>query len=376
VLTALAIGACSFDTSGVSDVDGAVGGFDAQLRDGALTGDGSQGTNAVRRVISITPPTLVTPVSDFPVAVELSGDASLRDNASADGADILFTLTDGTPLFAEVVGFNQATGDLLAWVKVPAIAGPIDLHLYYGEGNVAPTNTLQQVWAAADVVWHLERVTATATLDSSGNGNDGTTTAPTAPIVVPGIHGLAADFDDGDEIFRGDSSVMNPGTDSFTVSVFFMEQNGLAGRDLVFYKGGYGSNTSNPGFDLEMGTGNWYANMGDGQDYVQSAFGSESELGMAWHHLAMVVDRGGQQLIAYVDGTSITKRDISAVGSVSTNISPRVGDTANSIDGVTDEFRYYPSARSPEWIALEAANGMDGSFMAIGAGTPAAYPMN
>ena len=61
-------------------------------------------------------------VTNFPVLISLT-DTGLQSNAQADGDDILFTSSDGTTkLSHEIEKYVSATGQLIAWVKVPSIS--------------------------------------------------------------------------------------------------------------------------------------------------------------------------------------------------------------------------------------------------------------
>ena len=79
-------------------------------------------------------------LSNFPVLISTTDADWIEDSqatpghvAQTDGGDILFTASDGiTKLDHEIETYNPATGELVAWVKVPTLSGSTDtspLHL-------------------------------------------------------------------------------------------------------------------------------------------------------------------------------------------------------------------------------------------------------
>ncbi|MCW5977378.1 MAG: DUF2341 domain-containing protein [Bryobacteraceae bacterium] len=122
------------------------------------------------------------PHANFPVLVQLYGDANLAASARNDGSDILFTLNDhATKLDHEIELFDRASGKLTAWVRVPSLSGAANttLYMYYGNSGAANQQNPSGVWDANYVgVWHLGNGDSTAASfykDSSG-GNHGTMT--------------------------------------------------------------------------------------------------------------------------------------------------------------------------------------------------------
>src|SRR3989338_6035183 len=90
------------------------------------------------------------PHTNFPVLVNLTSDASLATNAQADGDDILFTSSDGTTkLSHEIEKYTSATGELVAWVKVPSLpsASNTVLYMYYGNAAATSQQDATGVWS-------------------------------------------------------------------------------------------------------------------------------------------------------------------------------------------------------------------------------------
>ena len=78
--------------------------------------------------------------TDFPVLIDIT-DASLQANAKTDGYDILFTSSNGlTKLSHEREIYTTATGQLTAWVKVPALSSTANTVIYMYYGNASATD--------------------------------------------------------------------------------------------------------------------------------------------------------------------------------------------------------------------------------------------
>src|SRR5262245_43967903 len=71
-----------------------------------------------------------TALDDFPVAIVTDGDLDLRSGAAPDGSDIVITDADGRPLAFELEQYDP--GNLALWVRIPTLAGPTSLWMYYG----------------------------------------------------------------------------------------------------------------------------------------------------------------------------------------------------------------------------------------------------
>ena len=126
-------------------------------------------------------------VSNFPVLINRT-DTDLQSKAQADGDDILFTSSDGTTkLSHEIEKYVSATGELIAWVKVPSVsaAAPTDIYMYYGNTTAADAQDAANVWDANyTAVWHFKESSSPAA-DSKGSYNGtwvGTPTQSTGKV--------------------------------------------------------------------------------------------------------------------------------------------------------------------------------------------------
>ena len=163
-------------------------GDDASFSDGHEGGSGSDSSNAdaISRRIDVTGTVTGGPHADFPLLVALT-DPALRDVAaggevaSPQGVDLWFSLDDAgaTPLAFELERYAGATGDVLAWVKLPSLATASSFYVHYGDASITTSRQDKAgVWSNGFAgVWHLGDATdatgTNATTDSGTQGVDG-----------------------------------------------------------------------------------------------------------------------------------------------------------------------------------------------------------
>ena len=130
-----------------------------------------------RKMVTINHSQVIEPLSDFPVYIQ-TVDMDLKNHAQSDGDDILFM--DGTGvahrLWHETETYDQNTGMLVAWVKLPSIDIINDtiIYLYYGNAAVSSQQFPDQVWDDPyRAVWHLQNTPTNSIQDSSTYANQG-----------------------------------------------------------------------------------------------------------------------------------------------------------------------------------------------------------
>ena len=113
----------------------------------------------LRKSVTVDSTQVTADLTDFPVLVSIT-DSDLAAAARADGWDIVFTDDDETTKLAhEIERYNPATGELVAWVKVPNLTSSTDkvLYMYYGNATAANQQNPDAVWDADFVsVHHLK----------------------------------------------------------------------------------------------------------------------------------------------------------------------------------------------------------------------------
>ena len=127
-----------------------------------------------KKIITIQIEEVAGAETDFPICIEIT-DADLT-GCLASGHDIKFyNDNEDTQLKHERVEWNNATGYLVAWVKIPTLSGVADteLYMYYeygaeGVDQADPTNVWDSDYMA---VFHCNETTGDL-IDSTSNGND------------------------------------------------------------------------------------------------------------------------------------------------------------------------------------------------------------
>ena len=116
-------------------------------------------------------------LTDFPVLITFTDTDLIQTNESL-GRDFVFTKSDGTTVLShEIEKFDNTTGEVIAWVKLPTMSASSTTEMYmYYKGDTIGFNSAD-VWNDDYVlVWHLNQ-TSTGTVgefvDATGNGNDG-----------------------------------------------------------------------------------------------------------------------------------------------------------------------------------------------------------
>ena len=337
-------------------------------------------------------------LTDFPTLISFTH-SDLTQATESDGTDIVFTASDGTTELAyEIERFDQSTGEVIAWVKIPTVSASenTDIYIYY-KGTA--TSSSSSVWDSSyKLVWHLNQ-TSTGTVDEftdvSDTGNDGTgggtgdmtQDANRQPTRVEAKIGYGQSFD-GPTSSNGNG---NDGTGDFIWS-----------QDVSEWPGNNGGATDN---DLTV---EFWAKVDDGHSdesnmdfFGYFAAGKDNDLALFkvaslnlvragtlldsdvdattsdWTHLMIVFDPGGISKI-YQDGELAEQGDEAS----GTNGPRHEGEFVlggeidksggccvvnNELQGDLDEFRVSNVVRSADWAAASHANQNDpSSFLIIG----------
>ena len=174
-----------------------------------------------------------TDQTNFPILINRT-DADWKDTsnsgkvAQADGGDILFTSSDGsTKLSHEIEKYNNTTGEIQAWVKIPTLSASSDtiIYMYYGNASIANQWDINNVWDTNHkMVQHLQEDpsgSAPQMTDSTSNSNNGTSggTMTSSDQATGKIDG-SLNFDGTDDkITVSDDAVLDI-TDTITLSTW------------------------------------------------------------------------------------------------------------------------------------------------------------
>jgi MSHA biogenesis protein MshQ len=372
VWVSLIVAGCGFTPrlSGDAAINGS--GDDAHVFDDAP--GGGSGTGARRKAITIHGPMITGTQTDFPVWIDLA-DPDIAASARADGTDIFFTATNGTPLDYELQRWNPAAPRLQAWVRVPTLQHNNDAIIFVEYGDLAkakPTNPSGVFSASFAAVWHLDdALTSTTVVDSTG-ARDGTASGLAPAAQVPAQLGGGMSFDG-----QGNAQITftNPmtGNAAHTISAW-VNQTQTTHTSAVILLGTSANTDQSRFFYGRYGNG---ATIGVGQYNDDWTPNPANDIeGAGWVLIHWVHEGNNKKNHIYRNGAEIAGSPHNATNSPNTTgtmgiignaPSPSYGSD-NGMDGTIDELRVATVIRDASWIATEYANqSAPNTFYAVGA---------
>ena len=278
--------------------------------------------------------------------VDLKSTGNGGDVTSASGDDILFRAVDAATcggtgpctLDHEIESYDPATGELVAWVRVPSLntnAAGSDTVLYIYYGNVAVTASIEDadgVWDANyKGVWHLEE-TVTDEL-TSGTHVDSTTPAENGAqngnVTATGQVFKGQDQDGTDDYIQTTSNELKT-ADTFTISTWFKADATTLGKHLV-WQGDVAGNGWAGGVD----------DCSANQDEMHLALGQVTDANSALDdrlsfYLGCTIDSGGDNLNLGTAFTDTTGFNHVAVTVSSLSTAPAAELFLNGVSVATD----------------------------------------
>ncbi len=314
-----------------------------------------------RRLLTISAADVDSELINFPVLVRASGVTSVH----SDGADIRFTASDGATLLNHEIGsWNQATGDLEAWVEVPFISSTdnTSMWLYSGADNAPRSETERGVWpSTSTAVFHLDGdPTLTPAVPDSAGTRDGVAFGSIANSQsVPGVVGNAVSFDGVDDVIRASSETLQTQT-GFTTSLWFQSPPTSGDGALVSKVDG----GSIP-FEVNVSAGESVGAVitAAGQSSLRANFSADT-----WHHLLFTWD--GTRAQIYLDGTELGNGPrggsmVTSAAELSIGARP---DGSRPFAGLIDEVQIYGGGQGPAWASATYESQRPGStFVTVSA---------
>lgn len=352
-----------FSQGTLSDIEILGSGNDAVIQ---LSGGGGDdwynGSWQYRKKITIDEDEVDDDLTNFPVLVSLVSDADLATNAQDDFDDILFADTSRTKLDHEIEEFDESTGKLIVWVRVPSLSSSTDteIYLYYGNGSCSNQEDTEGVWDDDyKMVQHLQETSGTRS-DSTANNIDGTPNGMShnANGKINGADNFDGNRDyilmDGTSDFDLQSMTISCWTYSsnYDANMFMFEKttNGRVNTQYSFFFNGGGSHS---------------------QIYFRT-YGLSSRDLRVTDHASGPVDNQWNYIVATYDSSSDIKKiyvnnaEIASVGNVTGTINTNPNGTAwigtygggvgYPFNGVIDEVHISSTARSAEWISTSYNN--------------------
>ncbi|MFE3846204.1 DUF2341 domain-containing protein, partial [Thermoplasmatota archaeon] len=305
-----------------------------------------------RKPISIDHTKVDENLTDFPILIKLPSDTDLANDLKCqnNGNDIAFADNEGNKLNHEIELFNGATGELIAWVKIPELNSIEDeiLYLYYGNLTVSSQQNPTNVWDTNyTLIQHLNETSGTQ-YDSTVNDNDG---SPQNGVNQSGI-GLidgcdTFDFDD-DYVDCGYDSGLEPGTGDFTIEVWVKIIAFGTWHSILSKR--TGSDTGYAFWIENEDQFRFYSNPGPITINMQAGSIADSN----WHYAVVTLDRDGNAVM-YVDGSVVSTLDISTTNAITSTQLFAFGaqyttSVQQPINGSLDEVRLSQTVRNISWI--------------------------
>jgi uncharacterized repeat protein (TIGR02543 family) len=294
-----------------------------------------------RKTIVINYTTVAADQINFPVLIDLT-DTDLKTKAQPDGDDIIFTDQNQVKLSHEIEQYDNATGRLIVWVKVPYLSSTTYtlLHMYYGNSTCENQQNLTEVWDTNYMlVLHLNEETGML-YDSTTNGNNGT---PYSDLVqgAAGAIGNCVEFNGGYiELPRVCTNEVQ-----FTFSTWIYPR--PSARYFISewwsYQGAF-LHVSGAGNAIEF--------------YVNNIIVSRSITLNNWYYVVGTFDGAVARL--YVNAGSPTSTSASNLIWTSQNM--YIGDRSDhkrKFNGFIDEVRVSNIARDAAWILTEYNNQLN-----------------
>jgi hypothetical protein len=310
---------------------------------------------------------------DFPLLVSVVLDETHVANTS--GFDIIFTDINGSALSHEVESYNNANGELRAWVRIPSLSTSVDteIKVLYGNTEIgSDQSNPTDVWSARySGVWHFENSFSDATIHGIDGTNEGTTN-------IAGQIGQARNYVTGQYITLPDNNTVGFNVDQFVFSAWIQIPD-LTNQHPYMWIGNTGPVVENA----------FYATAVNSTEiprlFVRDlvdlySFNANNPISINdWHYIVNIVDFAAatDNLSIYVDGVFDGSTTIALSPDYSSGVPyerMRFGtDPLAStffFEGLGDEFRALRSGLSAGWIKTEYDNQLDPTtFLSIGTET-------
>ncbi|HUO27854.1 MAG TPA: DUF2341 domain-containing protein, partial [Bryobacteraceae bacterium] len=308
---------------------------------------------------------------NFPVLVSLT-DPGLKSVAnggnvgSSSGNDILFTASDGaTKLNHEIESYNPSSGQLIAWVQVPAVSPVSDtvIYIYYGNPSAGNQQNPTGVWDSNYAgVWHFPGSTTLGLQDSTSNGNDGLPmndpTAATGEIAgAVQFSGASSYVDVGQLNETGDLTISAWVNTNYISHITNTDDQGIVSKSL------WGGDASGD-FVLKIrrttvNNGIFFARVSGASPLIYDTNYDTSLSTGAWYYV----------VATYTAASSIGAIYVNGAAAASGNMGPAMSTNAHAVlfgmqeinlhepfSGEIDEVRISNTPRSANWIATEYNN--------------------
>lgn len=312
-------------------------------------------------------------LTDFPVLISsTNADWATTGNGGkaeqSDGDEFLFTASDNiTKLSHEIEKYDPATGEIIAWVKVPSVSSSADtdINLYFGNASCQDQRDITGAWSEYLGVWHMNEASG-ATVDDATSTNADLTSTSSSNVTASGKFMKARTFNgSSDSLDKAATTSFDftNGSISMWIYATWPDNPGYNPCPIA-------SRDSSTRFSFHIGSGGGeastaYIGMWNGSQHVVANGSAFSK--SAWHLLNITINSGVTKY--YIDGAQFGSNTNIGVGAT-TNRAFHIGSSTGSAErwvGNLDETRVSSTVRASEWIAAEYANqNSPATFYALG----------
>jgi trimeric autotransporter adhesin len=305
--------------------------------------------------------------SNFPALVSIQDNALIINGTCADavqtpnGPNYDFAFLDpssATELNYQVESYNQATGTLLVWVKIPTLFAATNNNLTFYFGSLAPPTThnaafFNATWANDyQAVYHFNEAAYTGTvIDGTANGHTGNTGGMTAADLVAGKIGNAYTFNGSSKKITANPVTV---TGPFTISAWINLNAVSIDQKVMTNQGPTGS--ASGGYKLGVYSTN-IPEAESGAAITRGAGINSAALTTgAWYYVQGVFS--GTTLSTYINGVQYNIFNTTNAPTSITNFYIGVGEGGTNyyFNGIIDEPRVSNVAKSSDWIKAEYAD--------------------
>jgi biopolymer transport protein ExbB len=287
---------------------------------------------SARKKITLTNP--AGEVSDAPVLIRLHTGNFDFLSANEDGSDLRVVAgDDATELKFHIEKWDGINQLALVWVRLPKLAASTEAWLYFGNTEAVSASDPKGTYDAASAVFHFNEPAGNP-LDSGPNALNAATFTGTR---------IAASFANGGARFDATQSLTLPAVSAnggWSTSMW-LKPAALDGK--LMQAGGLSAALAGGILNVQAG--------------AASVAAAAPLVDGKWQHVAVVVEAGVLKL--YIDGKPASE----AAGAVVPSGPLTVG---NGYSGEADEIQLAGAARSDAWVAVAAAQGPEGTLVALG----------
>ncbi|MCD6202192.1 MAG: DUF2341 domain-containing protein, partial [Bacteroidales bacterium] len=319
------------------------------------------------------------PHVNFPFLIHISADNDLRTITNggfvvnASGDDFRFTDEDAQTLFDfDIEKYDETTGELVVWVKIPSLSSSADqdIYLYFDNPSASSYSNSENTWSEGYLgVWHFHQNLYDATVNNNNGTNYGTTD----------IVGIAADgraFDGSSDSLQLPDIDADTGTFSFWFKPNALFNPGSSNSQTLINK--FVDNSHHFSFILNGNDNSTYADHGKlyfknenqgAYPFTRVVSSTNQWSAGTWYYIS---GSWGNNQNLYVNAvlenssTNNTVLDLDKAITVGAGFIEQVGQV-RYFNGDMDEIRISNEVRSQDWITTEYNNQSNpSSFISVG----------